>query len=127
MAAENVRAQLNLKYGGKDGPLLNLYANSVAELGTLIEGAKQVPDLQPFFNLSDTAQAAHFVAGQFEGSTTGAEIPTCPSCGGSMNDKRATKTNPKQPDFVCAQEKGACKSGQYPTAVWLPKDSGRDS
>jgi hypothetical protein len=125
--AEDFKVQLSLKYGGKDGPMLNLRGESVAEVATLIDGAKQVPDLQPFFNLSDTARAANYMAGQFEGSTTEAEIPACPSCGGRMNDKRANKKSPKSPDFTCAQEKGDCKNGNYPTGVWLPKDSGRDS
>jgi hypothetical protein len=126
VAAENVKIQLNLKYGGKEGPLLNLYGDSVAELGTLIEGAKQLPDLAPFFGVSDTAAAGNFMAQAFSG-TTDAEIPVCPNCGGRMNDKRANKKSPKSPDFTCAQEKGVCKNGNYPTGVWLPKDGGRDS
>ena len=44
---------------------------------------------------------------------TDAEV-TCPKCGGKMWDNRATKTNPKAPDFKCRDR--SCDG-----VVWPPK------
>ncbi|MBV9880584.1 MAG: single-stranded DNA-binding protein [Gemmatirosa sp.] len=43
------------------------------------------------------------------------EAPNCPSCGGAMWDNRASKRNPKAPDFKC-RDKG-CDG-----VIWPPRD-----
>jgi hypothetical protein len=47
------------------------------------------------------------------GTMTG---PACPDCGGEMYDNRATKKNPKQPDFKCKDYKAGCQG-----VIWPPK------
>jgi len=42
------------------------------------------------------------------------EIPPCPKCGGRMWDNRATKRNPKAPDFKCRDR--ACDG-----VIWPPR------
>lgn len=49
-----------------------------------------------------------------EAPSQGETPPVCPTCGGAMWDNRATKTNPKQPDFKC-KNKG-CEG-----VIWPPK------
>jgi hypothetical protein len=44
--------------------------------------------------------------------------PVCPECGAGMYDNRATKKNPKQPDFRCKNYKSGCQG-----VVWPPKGS----
>lgn len=41
---------------------------------------------------------------------------SCPVCGGQMYDNRATKKNPKQPDFKCKRYKEGCEG-----VIWPPK------
>lgn len=41
---------------------------------------------------------------------------SCPVCGGGMYDNRATKKNPKQPDFKCKRYKEGCEG-----VIWPPK------
>ena len=41
--------------------------------------------------------------------------PPCPQCGGEMWDNRASKRNPKAPDFKC-------KDKQCDGVVWPPRD-----
>ena len=48
--------------------------------------------------------------------TTDAPIPTCPKCQGEMWDNRASKRNPRAPDFKC-KDKG-CDG-----VVWPPRDA----
>ena len=40
--------------------------------------------------------------------------PTCPKCGGAMWDNRATKRNPKAPDYKCRDR--SCDG-----VIWPPK------
>lgn len=46
---------------------------------------------------------------------TTTEAAACPKCGGNMWDNRATKTNPKQPDFKC-KDRG-CDG-----VIWPPRN-----
>ena len=43
----------------------------------------------------------------------------CPKCNGPMWDNRATKKNPKQPDFKC-KDKAGCDG-----VIWPPKPAKR--
>lgn len=47
--------------------------------------------------------------------------PRCPQCNGPMWDNRATKTNPKAPDFRCKDK--VC--GDDGGVIWPPKKGGR--
>jgi hypothetical protein len=48
--------------------------------------------------------------------------PPCPVCGGKMWDDRASKTNPRAPDFKC-RNKPKTKGGPgCPGVIWPPKD-----
>lgn len=50
------------------------------------------------------------------------KIPPCPTCGGAMNDVRAGKRTPTQPDFKCKNPD--CKNDKgYHSGAWLPKTS----
>jgi hypothetical protein len=40
--------------------------------------------------------------------------PSCPKCGSEMYDNRATKKNPKQPDFKCKRYKTGCEGVIWP-------------
>jgi hypothetical protein len=42
--------------------------------------------------------------------------PTCPKCGGAMWDNRASKRNPRAPDFKCRDK--SCDG-----AIWPPRDA----
>jgi hypothetical protein len=44
------------------------------------------------------------------------EAPTCPTCGGAMWDNRASKRNPRAPDFKCKDK--ACGG-----VIWPPRDA----
>ena len=46
---------------------------------------------------------------------TYATEPTCPKCSGSLWDNRATKRNPKQPDYKC-------KDATCDGVIWPPKN-----
>jgi hypothetical protein len=46
----------------------------------------------------------------------GGDVPQCPKCGSDMYDNRATKKNPRQPDFKCKAYKDGCDG-----AVWPPR------
>ena len=50
------------------------------------------------------------------GAAFGGDVPQCPKCGSDMYDNRATKRNPKQPDFKCKAYKDGCDG-----AVWPPR------
>ena len=43
------------------------------------------------------------------------ETPVCPKCAGEMWDNRATKKNPRAPDFKC-------KSAACDGVIWPPRD-----
>jgi hypothetical protein len=58
------------------------------------------------------AQAAANVNASFGGG----DVPQCPKCGSDMYDNRATKRNPRQPDFKCKAYKDGCDG-----AVWPPR------
>jgi hypothetical protein len=60
-----------------------------------------------------TASAAA-VPAQLEAPLSEAELPSCPKCGGRMWDNRATKRNPKAPDFKCRDR--SCDG-----VIWPPK------
>lgn len=49
--------------------------------------------------------------------TAAATDVQCPKCGGAMWDNRATKTNPKAPDYKCRDR--TCDG-----VIWPPKPSG---
>jgi single-strand DNA-binding protein len=58
--------------------------------------------------------AARPAAGASASAATG-ESPNCPKCSGAMWDNRATKRNPKAPDFKC-------KDGGCDGVIWPPRD-----
>jgi hypothetical protein len=49
-----------------------------------------------------------------DGGAAAEEIPSCPKCSGRMWDNRATKRNPKAPDFKCRDR--SCDG-----VIWPPK------
>ena len=49
--------------------------------------------------------------------TAAPEAPPCPKCGGEMWDNRASKRNPRAPDFKC-------KSAACDGVVWPPREAG---
>jgi hypothetical protein len=53
--------------------------------------------------------------------------PACPICGGAMWDDRATKRNPRAPDFKC-KDKPRFKGGPgCEGVIWPPRDGERRS
>lgn len=74
-----------------------------AETGKIVE---KVPE-----PTVSTATAAANVNAAFSGDS-----PSCPKCGSDMWDNRATKKNPRQPDFKCKEYKNGCDG-----AVWPPR------
>jgi len=44
------------------------------------------------------------------------EVPNCPKCGGGMWDNRASKRNPRAPDFKCKDK--SCDG-----VIWPPRDA----
>ncbi len=50
------------------------------------------------------------------GNPVDPEAPKCPHCAGEMYDNRATKKNPRQPDFRCKNYKSGCEG-----VVWPPR------
>jgi hypothetical protein len=66
----------------------------------------------PAMKVVPTAEAP--VAAQLEAPLSEAEAPSCPKCGGRMWDNRATKRNPKAPDFKCRDR--SCDG-----VIWPPK------
>ncbi len=46
--------------------------------------------------------------------------PSCPNCGGPMYDNRATKKNPRQPDFRC---KGYRNDPPCDGVIWPPRSN----
>lgn len=46
---------------------------------------------------------------------------SCPKCGSGMYDNRATKKNPKQPDFKCKRYKEGCDGVIWPPKGFAPK------
>jgi hypothetical protein len=60
------------------------------------------------------AEAAAPAVTQLEAPLTETDAPSCPKCGGRMWDNRATKRNPKAPDFKCRDR--SCDG-----VIWPPK------
>jgi len=65
--------------------------------GRAVERASRVADLD------DVREVEHVGESAMEPATgpRAADEPACPKCGGRMWDNRATKRNPKAPDFKC--------------------------
>lgn len=45
--------------------------------------------------------------------------PRCPKCSSPMRDDRATRKNPKAPDFKCTNKE--CMDGEYRTGLYLDR------
>ena len=74
-------------------------------------------------DIAESAEPAPRSEGRGEGrqarvlsvsSGDSADSPACPKCGGRMWDNRATKRNPKAPDFKCRDR--TCDG-----VIWPPK------
>jgi len=48
--------------------------------------------------------------------------PACPVCGGAMWDDRATKRNPRAPDFKCRNKPKFQGGPGCPGVIWPPRD-----
>ena len=57
---------------------------------------------------------------------TGA-APNCPICGGPMWDDRASKRNPKAPDFKCKNKPKVRGGPGCEGVIWPPRDGARSS
>ncbi len=65
---------------------------------------------------ADGAPAAEAAAG---------DTPACPICGGKMWDDRATKRNPKAPDFKCRDKPKFQGGPGCQGVIWPPRDGER--
>jgi hypothetical protein len=54
-----------------------------------------------------------------------ADDPACPVCGGKMWDDRATKRNPRAPDFKCRNKPKAQGLPGCPGVIWPPREGER--
>jgi hypothetical protein len=54
-----------------------------------------------------------------------AEDPACPVCGGKMWDDRASKRNPRAPDFKCRNKPKVIGGPGCPGVIWPPRDGER--
>src|SRR5437868_4130554 len=48
--------------------------------------------------------------------------PACPVCGGKMWDDRASKRNPRAPDFKCRNKPKVVGGPGCPGVIWPPRD-----
>lgn len=55
-------------------------------------------------------------------STPGAGMPVCPICGGPMWDDRASKRNPRAPDFKCKNKPRERGGPGCEGVIWPPRD-----
>jgi hypothetical protein len=67
-------------------------------------------------------RAAGAAAGGPEPAAGAAEGPNCPICGGPMWDDRATKRNPKAPDFKCKNKPRVRGGPGCEGVIWPPRD-----
>lgn len=51
--------------------------------------------------------------------------PACPVCGGKMWDDRASKRNPRAPDFKCRNKPKVMGGPGCPGIIWPPRDGER--
>jgi hypothetical protein len=51
--------------------------------------------------------------------------PACPVCGGKMWDDRASKRNPRAPDFKCRNKPKAQGMPGCPGVIWPPREGER--
>jgi hypothetical protein len=56
-----------------------------------------------------------------------ADDPACPVCGGKMWDDRASKRNPRAPDFKCRNKPKYQGAPGCPGVIWPPRDGERRS
>jgi hypothetical protein len=54
-----------------------------------------------------------------------ADDPACPVCGGKMWDDRASKRNPRAPDFKCRNKPKAQGLPGCPGVIWPPREGER--
>ena len=54
-----------------------------------------------------------------------ADDPACPVCGGKMWDDRASKRNPRAPDFKCRNKPKAQGAPGCPGVIWPPREGER--
>jgi hypothetical protein len=54
-----------------------------------------------------------------------ADDPACPVCGGKMWDDRASKRNPRAPDFKCRNKPKAQDAPGCPGVIWPPREGER--
>jgi len=54
-----------------------------------------------------------------------ADDPACPVCGGKMWDDRASKRNPRAPDFKCRNKPKAQGEPGCPGVIWPPREGER--
>jgi hypothetical protein len=57
-----------------------------------------------------------------QGATAASSSPSCPICGGPMWDDRATKRNPRAPDFKCKNRPRVRGGPGCEGVIWPPRD-----
>ena len=72
------------------------------------------------------AAAAAPATGTSSAAATG-DSPACPICGGPMWDDRATKRNPKAPDFKCKNKPKVRGGPGCEGVIWPPRDGQRSA
>jgi hypothetical protein len=61
-------------------------------------------------------------AGAKAGGTNADGMPSCPVCGGAMWDDRASKRNPRAPDFKCKNKPRERGGPGCEGVIWPPRD-----
>ena len=111
-----------------DYDTLDIGAESPFELEQRLNEARGVQELASFFGQSDTQTAANKVAQQMGPTETVSDTPNCKTCGGATKKKTVNTKNGPRTAFECLQQKGDCKSGQWPTTTWPNEvQKGRDA
>jgi len=85
------------------------------------------PDMIPATVELSEELAAHAAANPLATGTTllDAESARCPKCDGRMWDNRATKRNPKAPDFKCRDKPKVMGGPGCAGVIWPPRDGER--
>jgi hypothetical protein len=68
------------------------------------------------------AVAAPAAAAPAASGAAAAGMPSCPVCGGAMWDDRASKRNPKAPDFKCKNKPKERGGPGCEGVIWPPRD-----
>jgi hypothetical protein len=79
-------------------------------------------DAQP---AAPVADAGEYVPREWPAPAGTEEDPACPVCGGKMWDDRASKRNPRAPDFKCRNKPKVMGGPGCQGVIWPPRDGER--